>query len=154
MVAILNGPVANAYVRIHSPDRKIRKHVVEEIPIPNRFPVELGEMTAELVHMLIRSELRTDSQKEMLSLRTKIDAVALDAYGLPARLENELLKSFEGTDRRVGVAWRHWDLTHPGPGLTLFERVTERYVARSDWVEEVFQPLPPDEAELFEEFGV
>ena len=68
-------------------------------------------------------------------------------------LECQLLGYFRGTDRPVAHPWRHWDEHNPAPGLTLAERVSLRFRPHGSWIPKVFQPLPPDEAELFWTYG-
>ena len=75
-------------------------------------------------------------------------AAVLGAYDLPYRLERELLDYFHGSDRPVAHVWRHWDVRHPIPGLTLAERMSRRFRPRGTPISELFRPLPDDEAEL------
>src|SRR3546814_14212477 len=50
--AILNGPVANAFLAIHSPANRMRISAVEQIPVPSAIPLRAGELAIEYVRLL------------------------------------------------------------------------------------------------------
>ena len=91
----------------------------------------------------------------MEGLLTEIDALVLGAYDLPLRVEHRLLEHFRGA-ARVAHRWRHWNDSHPMPGLMLAERLSEsgRAHPRGPWVLDVFRPSPEDEAELWSDYEV
>lgn len=152
-VAILNGPVANAFLAIHSPANRMRISAVEQIPVPLVLPIRAGELTNEYLRLITQpTALRQDDEK-LESLLMQIDAAALSAYDLPLRLERQLLDYFRSADRPVAHPWRHWDASNATAGLTLAERVSGRFHPHGSWVREVFQPLPDDEARLLRTYG-
>lgn len=146
--AVLNGPVANAFISTHSPEKGIRISVIKQIPIPQTLPLHVEQLVTEYVHRSLESE---DQLDELLTL---IDAAVLGAYDLPPHIEQQLLEYFRGTVRPVAHSWRHWDERKPAPGLTLAERVSGRFHPHGSWILEVFRPLPADEAELVRTYGV
>ena len=151
--AILNGPIANAFLATHSPANRIRISVISQIPIPSTLPFHVGQSVADYVQQLLGLGTAGSTDEQMEKILTLIDAAVLGAYDLPPRLECQLLGYFRGTDRPVAHPWRHWDEHNPAPGLTLAERVSRRFHPHGSWVPKVFQPLPPDEAELFWTYG-
>lgn len=151
--AILNGPIANAFLSTHSPERRARLSAMRQIPVPSNVPSIVGDLVTDYIRRL--QDLTTiGSEGEMEEVLTRIDAAVLSAYDLPARLEQQLLSYFRDSDRPVAHAWRHWDERIPAPGLTLAERVSGRFRPHGAWILDVFKPLPADEADLLRNYGV
>lgn len=151
--AILNGPVANAFLAIHSPANRMRISAVEQIPVPSAIPLRAGELAIEYVRLLTQPVALRQDDERLESLLTQIDATVLGAYDLPPRLEHQLLDYFGNVDRPVAHPWRHWDVSNATPGLTLAERVSGRFHPHGPWIRKVFQPLPDDEARLLRTYG-
>lgn len=151
--AVLNGPVASAFLAARTPAERLRVADIKNIPIPSAPPLRAAELVVDYVRRLRELET-TDSDGGLNELLTRIDAAILGAYDLPARLEQRLLDCFRGSARPVGHAWRHWDERNPAPGLTLAERVSGRFRPHGAWILDVFQPLPEEEAELLRAYGV
>ncbi len=151
--AVLNGPVANAFLAAHSPAKRFRISAIKQVPIPSTLPFQVEKLVAEYVRRLQDSRGSDATEDQMQDLLTLIDAAVLASYDLSARLEHELLEFFRGSDRPVAHAWRHWDEHNPAPGLTLAERVSGRFHPYGSWILDVFQPLPADEAELLRTYG-
>ena len=149
--AVLNGPVANAFVATHSPAKRIRISAIKQVPIPSTLPFRVDKLVAEYVQRLQDSSATEDQMQDILTL---IDAAVLEAYDLPPRLEQQLVEFFRGSERPVAHSWRHWDEHNPAPGLTLAERVSGRFRPHGSWILDVFQPLPADEAERLRTYGV
>ncbi|MEW5704370.1 MAG: N-6 DNA methylase [Pseudomonadota bacterium] len=151
--AILNGPVANAFLAVHSPAKGIRISAVEQSPVPSVLPFHVGELVAEYVRQITEPRALNPDEERLEALLTQIDAAVLGAYDLPPRLERQLLEYFSGVDRPVAHPWRHWDVSDPTPGLTLAERVSRRFHPHGSWIQKVFQPLPNGEAMLLRTYG-
>ena len=151
--AILNGPIANAFLATHSPAKTMRISAVEQIPVPSVLPSHLGDLVASYIEHLRESELPGSRYEQAEALLTMIDAAVLAAYDLPPRLEQQLRDYFRDADRPVAHAWQHWDVRDPTPGLTLSERVSRRFHPDGSWIRQVFQCLPADEAELLRTYG-
>lgn len=154
-VAVLNGPVANAFVAARNGDGNIRIGNLDPIPIPRGDLPPAGALAADYEELLAAPDA-PDRDDRMERLLTGIDARVLDAYDLPPRLERRLLARFRGADRPVAHRWRHWDDSHPMPSPTLAGRMSESGPAhpRGRWVLDVFCPLPEDEAGLWRDYGV
>jgi hypothetical protein len=151
--AILNGPVANAFLALHSPANRLRISAVGEIPVPSAPPYRAGELVAEYVGLLKNPPALHQDTERLEALLTQIDAAVLGAYDLPPRVEHQLLEHFRGAERPVLHSWRHWDVSDPTPGLTLAERVSGRFHPYGSWVQKTFQPLPSEEAALLNTYG-
>jgi len=109
IAAILNSPVANAYLATHERVDN-RKNSVENIPIP-----QLGDTETQTLINLVYSyiELKNkwktnllegdDAKENSKLLIMQIDAILLKAYDLPPKLERQLLDYFIGS-KRPGVS--------------------------------------------------
>ena len=104
--AVLNGPVANAFISTRDPIRHIHVKTLKEIPIPE-FSAGQGETITSLVRQYINTrtnwidQLLDERQAELECRRliTAIDAEVLKAYDLPPQQERDLLDWFTGSNR-------------------------------------------------------
>ncbi|MGO9171127.1 MAG: N-6 DNA methylase [Rhodomicrobium sp.] len=151
--AILNGPLANAFLAVKSPARGIRLQNLSKLPVPSSLPSQAGEMVLEYLRLLGQYAALDQDAEQLQALLTQIDAAVLGSFDLPTRLERQLLEFFSGADRPVVHPWRHWNTTHSTPGLTLSEKVSGRYQPYGSWIQKVFQPLPSNEATLLRTYG-
>jgi len=109
LAVLLNAPVANAYLWTYD-TRENRKVTVEDIPVP-RIDQALANRLTELVqtYSMYRREWLSNPFEEVSAegncrqLLAEIDAVILQAYDLPPRLERQLLDCFSGYQRPVPV---------------------------------------------------
>ena len=150
--AIVNGPVANAYLAVHSPAKGIRISAVNAIPLPATLP-DIAELVTDYRRLLTDAALPGECDARLRDLLVEIDARVLAAYDLPPRLENELLDYFGTAERPVAHGWRNWNLLYPMPGLTLAERLSRRFRPGKGWIGRLFKPLPEKEAELLRAYG-
>jgi len=150
LAAVLNGPLANAFVAVHSPAKGIRSGAVEQIPIPPTLVPNLASLVSDYLARLADPINDRDQLGEML---TRIDAAVLASYDLPPRLERELLEFFHGANRPTAHAWQHWNTAYPSPALLLSERLSGRFHPKAGWLLDVFRPLPEDEAEQLRSYG-
>lgn len=149
----MNGPVANAFIAVHSPAKGIRASAIAQIPIPPSLPNQLADLVAKYAARLVNPQILREDDEQLAMLLTQIDAVVLEAYDLPPRLERQLLEYFRDAERPVAHPWTHWNDTDPTPGLRLAERVSGRFHPNGDWIAKVFRPLPEREAALLRELG-
>jgi type I restriction-modification system DNA methylase subunit len=128
IAALINGPVANAFVSTHRTSRgDNRVRTVRQIPVPNLTPTQI-ESTVSLVseyrsyrtQWLEQPEHAAYFEQRCREIVQQIDAELLTAYNLPPRLERELLDYFAGyrrpgpvsfdryypTDFRPAIPWR------------------------------------------------
>jgi hypothetical protein len=114
LVAILNGPVANAYVSTHRTSRHNQVRVIKQIPFPS-FTVAQTQTIVSLVEQYrsYRAQWRAhpeqaeEFERACGDILRQIDAAVLGAYDLPPKLEKELLDFFAG---------------YPRPGPVRFDR--------------------------------
>lgn len=149
--AVLNGPVANAFMSVHSPSKMFRAKAISQIPIPKAIPDRLADLVHEYSDRLANPQALGDDDEYLEALLMQIDALVLEAYDLPPRIEKELLSYFLDADRPVAHPWTHWDIAKPAPGLRLAERMSGNYPPKPDWIADVFRPLPEREAVIFRE---
>ena len=149
--AVVNGPIANAFIAAHSPANRFRASAVKRIPIPVSLPIEVADLVSEYSVKLAKPKLFDD--EELLTLLYRIDAAVLKAYDLPPRLERELLELFRNSNRPVAHPWRHWLPDRFEPFIPLHEFVSEEYQkATRPWIQEIFKPLPEEEAEALRQY--
>lgn len=100
--AILNSPVANAFVATREGNRDITAEVLRLIPVPAFSPAQRKRLHALVTRYqtsIATMPLNLPENAERLLL--EIDAVVLDAYHMPPRLERKLLDYFNDNERKV-----------------------------------------------------
>jgi len=148
LMAVLNGPVANAFATVFTLDQRYRLTTLRDIPIPNHLPPEIAEMAAAYIDRVSQADLAFDGDAALQCLLAEIDGAVLASYALPVRLERELLRFFEGARRPVAHAWEGWLSLEAAPGLSLAESLDgDRERFSGNWVRRVFEPLPHSEAD-------
>lgn len=153
LTAILNGPVANAFLAVRSPQKGIRITAsLTEIPIPKLFPNRLSALVAEYCRT-VTDHFELGDRPNLQHLLELIDATVLEAYDLPPKIERELLEFFRGAERPVAHAWKHWLPEGFRPFIPLSEYFSVEYrKATQPWIQEVIKPLPPEEAAALREY--
>lgn len=146
LTAILNGPLANAFMAEHSTEKRFRIRSLLAVPMPASLPHGLGQLAREYASLLQQpTKARRDDQAA--SLLNQIDELVLDAYDIPPRLCRSLLASFTGNNRPVVHLWEPWSVSLDDPALSLSELrsgLLDR--ARGHWPKQVFSPVSEDEA--------
>lgn len=103
LVAVINGPVVNAFLTEHSFDKRFRIGMLEEAPIPVGLPPELGKLSRDYATAAATPSFSSQKLAEKLAV---LDALVLDAYGLSGD-DQAALFSLMGEDRPViGAASR------------------------------------------------
>lgn len=150
--AVLNGPLASAYLATQSPEERYRKSAVGSIPLPPCVPVGVAELVSEYISKIAAAAPLQDGNAAN-DILMRIDAAILAAYDLPPRLEHELLEFFRGSVRPTVHEWRHWFPPNFESFIPLHRYLSDEYrVATSGWVLDVFKPLPEAEAAALREF--
>jgi hypothetical protein len=108
IAALLNSPLANAYVYAKEEDRDNRVKTLNSLPIPQSSSLVAGSVIDKLSRELHKqfAQGKADECRELL---LKIDAEILSAYNLPSELERELIKYFEGYERPVPFSFFGYD---------------------------------------------
>jgi type I restriction-modification system DNA methylase subunit len=109
--AILNGPVASAFVAVHEANRDIRRKTLSKIPLPGLGLAEMAviDSLVESYVALVQGQAGqgftlqdpSSHRDRATNLLLQIDALVLKGYNLPPRLERELLEFFRGEQRHV-----------------------------------------------------
>lgn len=147
--AVLNSPIANAFLDDHSTDRRLRIKTLLQLPVPAEMPVTLGERAREYQRELSPAQRLLRPDDRLADLLDEIDALVLEAFDLPPRLVRALLASFGTAERPVVHKWKPWGVSEADPALTLTELRSERIAtARRNWLQEELPPVSKREADL------
>ena len=99
LAAILNGPLANAFVATREGKTNVTKEIVKQIPVP-RFSQndlrKLKNLVAKYSESIKPVFFKPTGNENSELILKQIDALVLDAYKLPPQLEHELLRFFDG----------------------------------------------------------
>ena len=106
IAALLNSPIANAFIGAHLASRENQISVIQQIPIP-KFKQSQIHLIVSLVREYIayreqwRNELVNSRyfESSCRGLIRQIDVEILDAYNLPMHLEREVMGYFQGYTR-------------------------------------------------------
>lgn len=98
IAAIINSPLAQAYIFAHSSQRGTPKRVYEQVPIPDDI-FGHDDVIKSLVNMYVGNQ--GGDPDELRELLLQIDAEILKLYNLPPKLEREVLDLFWGKQRPV-----------------------------------------------------
>ncbi len=110
IAALLNGPVANAFLSSHRTTRRNKIETIKRIPIPKLQP-SLTHLIVSLVRSYRSYRKQWLEQPEQAKyfegccrgIMRRIDGELLEAYNLPLQFERDLLNYFDGV-RRPGPA--------------------------------------------------
>lgn len=157
--AILNSPLANAYIYTRSTKRDVLVKQVKQIPVPEFAPDSLARLSNlvrgyfKLVSSSNEALRSAIDKKEAKKYMLTIDAEVMRLYDLPPKLERRVLYMFDGWERK-GV---DFEFTRYFPKdfesfIPLHEYLSEEYQRSnvsfvSKWVEEV---KSPEIAKVFE----
>ncbi len=140
IAAILNGPVANAYV---GPRKDIHQRILKAIPLPDNSALDVPRIVDLVRRVMERPDLETI---------LRIDAEILRGYDLPPRLERRLLLRFEGEERRGILGFQGYyppDFDSALPLHRILTELTDDYRA-----DRLLERVPvfhqPEVSEMFE----
>lgn len=115
LAAVLNGPVANAYIGTREAKRHVHVQTLKDIPIPEFDQaqqdtiISLVRQYSDVRRLWLSAGIREDEAEEWcLRLLISIDAEVLQAYNLAPRIERELLDYFSGHARLGPVAFTQY----------------------------------------------
>ncbi len=133
LAAILNSPVANAFVATREGKQNITKEILKQIPVPY-FTDEQIEQLRVLVKRYHEATKLTEffnaSTDDPETVLKQIDALVLDGYRMPPRLERELLDFFNGHGK---------DRPTPHDFGDYFPKDFEMYFSLSEYLKPEFQ---------------
>jgi hypothetical protein len=158
LAAILNGPLANAFVTEHSTDQHFANTMVARMPLPRKLDmVAIGAAVREYEALLDEKRhavlAGNDHDSRLDRLLVWIDALVLDGYDLPPRLERQLFSYFEGRERPVQHDFSGWLPADLKGYVPLYEWLTRDHASNHGaWVLDVFKPVPDDENDALARF--
>ncbi len=157
--AILNGPLANAFLTERASNQHFTNELLKLLPMPKRAlgrVVETAKRYRAACAAAGAEALRPAGSDDVLNrLLIEVDAEVLRAYDLPPRLERRLLEFFRGHEheRRVDHPFRGWlpeDFTAYMPLHEYLGPLVERN--RGAWALEAFTPAPEEEVQLLRQY--
>jgi hypothetical protein len=109
LAAVLNSPVANAYVSTREGKTDITIDTLKRIPMPVFTDIQKERIRSlvALYRAALRDFMSPDNQ-ESEKLIKEIDATVLDGYRMPPALERQLLDWFNGHDRPVAHSFSNY----------------------------------------------
>lgn len=132
--ALLNSPVANAYVYAHSMKRDVLVGMMRELPIPAAERTDIQRVVdAVRAYLEVASRcsirnLENQTESEARAILLDIDAKILRLYDLPPRFERQILDLFAGW-QRPGVPFKFERYYPEGyePCFPLHDYLSEEY---------------------------
>lgn len=124
MAAILNGPVANAFAATKE-GFNITQTTLETFPMPM-----LSEAQALEIEAAVDSYIASVTAQNFVDARAallKIDALVLDRYDLPPRIERNLLDFFRGQKRPVPFKFGDYFPSDFEPRFSLSEYLSDGF---------------------------
>ncbi len=136
LAAVLNGPVACAYVATREANRDVRVSTIRDVPIPRLSDGEISSIDVYVSEYTeaARGYSSTLKTTELSGLLLRIDAAVLRGYNLPPRLERSILDYFYGANRPVEHGFDGYFPPSFGPRIPLwmylandFTKINARY---------------------------
>jgi len=149
IAAVINGPLANAFLSEHSADRRLRIATLLAIPIPTQLSERIGDMARQYAHLLASHSAILGGERILQELIDEIDAAVLADYDLPPRLVRSLLASFRNQRRPLAHEWHDWNVSESDPALSLAELRSEwARKSRRGWLQQELPALPKRESSI------
>jgi hypothetical protein len=133
LTAVLNGPVANAFIAMREGKTDNRNATLGKIPIPP-FSEKVKREIEILVGQYVDAVASTASDAENANktaddLLKRIDALVLSAYDLPPRLERELLEKTREERRSVPFTFSDYFPADYRPCFSLLDYLSDEFKA-------------------------
>lgn len=143
--AVLNGPVANAFISTHEGQQHNRKRVLSQIPLPylteaqhitlDRLVEEYRGITNASSDFFSNTSSSSSYEEVLRKICLQIDAVILKAYNLPPRIERNLLDFFRGHQRRVPFHFMEYFPVGFKPTIPLWMYISDNFQrCRADYL--------------------
>jgi len=143
--AVLNGPVANAFVAVNEDKRDNRKRTLLKIPLPLLTDAQRGTLERLVEEYRTIAAGDTDAflviedpaarEQALRNTLLKIDALVLRGYRLPPCVERSLLDFFRGHQRRVPFPFTEYFPDGFAPTIPLWMYISDEFVrCRSDYL--------------------
>lgn len=156
LAAIVNGPLANAYVTEQTTDHDFTNTMLATLPLPLRLDHAILERAVGIYEKALIEEyelLHPTDEARLNRLLMEIDAIVLRGYDLPPRLERRVLDLFDGFERPVRHHFPGWFPPDFKGFMALHEWLSQAHRANiGPWITQVFKPLPQGEVEALSRF--
>ncbi len=149
--AILNSPLANAFAACHSGKRDILVGTMRRMPVPHSSSAHVAHIEQAAIRyrtlatspgQLFNAAATPEGIKQAL---LEMDAAVLRAYGLPARLERQLLDFFTGAERKgVGCPFDGYFPADFKSIVPLHKYISSAY--RRSTIDQVAERMKPGES--------
>ena len=133
LAAILNSPLANAYMYFHEGRRDNRIITLRSIPLPHLDELDTDAIVERVsdYSMLVQEEddhLQSGKvYREALSLLLEIDSLVLKSYDLSPKQERKVLDLFHGYPRPVPMPFTHYYPADFTPFVPLHEYISPQF---------------------------
>jgi len=119
LCAVVNGPIASAFLSTHSPQERFRAAVVGRIPLPTTLPAELSRLVKKYYELTTSPDDIFEADAHLNALLKQIDDITLRAYDLPTHLIADLRRYFAEGSRPLSHSWSgaHDNLWHSAEPL-------------------------------------
>ena len=102
LAAVLNGPVANAFLGDLTFAKGLTLEDVKKVPLPRSLEkLGLDALVLDYMHLLQMPGFDAQKKDILRKALLRIDATVLTGYDLPPRMERLLLRQFTGQKRQV-----------------------------------------------------
>jgi len=109
LAAILNSPLANAFVAAHERSRDNRVKTIRNIPVPELSYYDKQSIDQLVQEYMIQVQQRILTDKTVLrDILLQIDAIILKGYNLSPRFERELLDYFRAENRPTPFEFKEY----------------------------------------------
>ncbi len=121
LAAVLNGPVANAFMDCHETWKHLTKENLRELPLPNLTPEGIGALDGLVAEYQRLAALKRDGDiaedhapiARLRAVFRQIDWIVLKSYDLPHELLEALLEYFGEQRRPAAVQYDIMSLIEP-----------------------------------------
>jgi hypothetical protein len=102
LAAVLNGPVANAFLGDLTFAKRLTLEDLKKVPLPRDLEkLGLDALVLDYIHLLRTPGFDAQTEDVLRKALLRIDAAVLTGYDLPPRVERLLLRQFTGPVRQV-----------------------------------------------------
>lgn len=148
IAAVINGPLANAFVFTRAGKHNTNK-ILRNVPFPRMAMAQSKEVDGlvEYYKSLMDESLLEHPDRDVVadSLLRQIDAIVLQGYDLPPRVERELLDFFRGKQRAVPFGFADYFPADFEPFFALHEYISPEFQRNTAAeVRRRFSERPPD----------
>ncbi|MCB4792073.1 MAG: N-6 DNA methylase [Elusimicrobia bacterium] len=124
LAALLNSPLAQAYVYCHSTQRGVPVRVYKKIPIPDNLH-HINYFIEGLVKKYLEDVIKNKEKAKKTLL--EIDAEILKIYNMPPKLERQLLDLFWGQKRKVPFDFTGYVPSENASWIPLHVYISDKY---------------------------